>query len=97
MTTSTEHPLIIEKEKIHEMHFAGEEVLASPEERKTRLRNLERALALGNLEKAKVKIVFEDTEGIKQVETTVWGVTDKRVILKGGIHIPIHRVHEVKI
>ena len=58
--------------------------------------DLERAMKLGNLEHNKIKIVFEDSEGLKQVETTVWGGTDKRVILKQAILIPIHRIHEIK-
>ena len=63
----------------------------------TARRELDRALALGNLEHAKIKIFFEDDTSKKMVETTVWGVTDKRVILKQGVVIPIHRVHSVKI
>jgi tetratricopeptide (TPR) repeat protein len=34
-------------------------------------------MILGNVEYHKIKIIFEDTTGIKQVETTVWRVTDK--------------------
>ena len=32
----------------------------------------------------------------KKVETTIWGFTDKNVILKKTIVIPIRCVHEVK-
>ncbi len=28
------------------------------------------------------------------VETTIWGVTDKRVILKKGVVIPINRIYK---
>ena len=59
--------------------------------------DLERATTLGNVEQTKIKIIFEDTESIKQVETTIWATTDKRIILKGGVVIPISRIHEVKI
>jgi hypothetical protein len=59
--------------------------------------DLERATALGNVEHNKIKITFEDSEGLKQVETTIWATTDKRIILKGGVVIPIIRIHEVKI
>ena len=88
-------PVSIEKENISGLKFPDTDVLTSKEEIKSRVSNLERALKLGNLEHNKIKIVFEDSEGIKQVNTTVWGVTDKRVILKQGIVIPIHRIHEV--
>ena len=35
---------------------------------------LNRALALGNLEHTKIKIYFEDSQSRKLVETTVWGL-----------------------
>lgn len=96
MTNATHlTPVSIEKENISGLKFPDTEVLASKEEVKNRYANLERALKLGNLEHNKIKIIFEDSEGVKQVNTTVWGVTDKRVILKQGIVIPIHRIHEV--
>ncbi|CAN5420219.1 hypothetical protein BH10BAC1_BH10BAC1_12510 [soil metagenome] len=96
MTNATTFtPVSIEKENISGLKFPDTDVLASKEEIKNRFTNLERALKLGNLEHNKIKIVFEDSEGIKQVNTTVWGVTDNRVILKQGIVIPIHRIHEV--
>ena len=96
MTNATHlSPISIEKENISGLKFPDIDVLNSAEEIKNRFTNLERALKLGNLEHDKIKIIFEDSEGIKQVHTTVWGVTDKRVILKQGIVIPIHRIHEV--
>jgi hypothetical protein len=58
--------------------------------------DLQRALSLGNLEYTKIKIYFADNESAKVVDTTVWGLTDKRVILKQGVVIPINRVYRVK-
>ena len=95
MTNTTPTPVLIEKENISGLKFPDTDVLTSKEEIKMRFFNLERALKLGNLEHNKIKIIFEDSEGIKQVNTTVWGVTDKRVILKQGVVIPIQRIHEV--
>lgn len=93
--TNTNKPVKVEKEQISGLNFPDKDVLTSNDAVKLRMANLERALKLGNLEHNKIKIVFEDNEGLKQVETTVWGVTDKRVILKQGTVIPIHRIHEV--
>lgn len=87
----------IEKEKIESLKFPQEEVLTDPELIKEREAELNRALALGNLEHSKIKIYFEDDISCKLVETTVWGVTDKRVILKQGTVIPINRVHKISI
>ena len=59
--------------------------------------DLDRALTLGNLEHSKIKIYFADDESNKVVETTVWAVTDKRVILKQGVGIPIARILSVTL
>jgi hypothetical protein len=94
--TNVNNPISVEKESIRGLKFPDNDVLVSKDEIKIRYANRERALKLGNLEHNKIKIVFEDSDGVKQVETTVWGVTDKRVILKQGVLIPIHRIHEIK-
>ena len=83
---------IIDKEKIQLLSFPNVEVLSSDEEIKQRFVDLNRALYLGNLEHSKIKIYFEDNQSKKVVETTVWALTDHRVILKQGFTIPIHRI-----
>ncbi len=88
---------MIEKEKIETLKFPHEEVLTDKDLIKERETELNRALALGNLEHTKIKIYFEDDQSRKLVETTVWGVTDKRVILKQGVVIPINRVHKISL
>lgn len=87
----------IAKEKIETLKFPNEEVLTDKDLIKERESELNRALALGNLEHTKIKIYFEDDQSRKLVETTVWGVTDKRVILKQGVVIPINRVHKISL
>jgi hypothetical protein len=94
MNTSFE---TIEKEKIDSLKFPKNDVLTDTKLIKERENELNKALTLGNLEHTKIKIYFEDDLSKKLVETTVWGVTDKRVILKQGVVIPIHRVHKISI
>jgi hypothetical protein len=84
----------IDKENIHLLSFPQAEVLQSNEEKQQRYSELNRALALGNLEHSKTKIFFEDDHSKKVVETTVWAVTDQRVILKQGHSIPINRIYK---
>lgn len=96
MVTTSTSPQSIEKEKVVNLKFPVEDVLTSSDEIKQRRADLERALTLGNLEHHKMKIIFKDDEGVKSVETTIWGVTDKRVILKHGMVIPIHRIYEIR-
>ena len=87
----------IAKEKIETLKFPNDEVLKDKDLIKEREMELNRALALGNLEHTKIKLYFEDDQSRKLVETTVWGVTDKRVILKQGVVIPINRVHKISL
>ncbi|KIX22306.1 hypothetical protein SY27_00105 [Flavobacterium sp. 316] len=86
---------IIDKESISSLHFPNTEVLKDKEEVYQRKNDLDRALSLGNLEHLKIKIYFEDDESIKMTETTIWGVTDNRIILKQGVVIPLNRIHKV--
>ena len=82
----------IEKEQINSLSFPKTEVLKKKEDQLNRIVDLKRALALGNLERGKVKMFFEDNNGLKMVETTIWGLTDKSVILKKSTIIPLQRV-----
>jgi hypothetical protein len=52
-------------------------------------------MLLGNSEHVKYKIYFTTTEGLKEVETTVWAATDSDVTLKGGIIIPITAINKI--
>ena len=85
---------MIEKEIIKTLHFPDIDVLEAKEEMRQRDSDLDRALSLGNLEHGKTRIYFEDDTSKKVVETTIWGVTDKRVILKQGVVIPINRIYK---
>ncbi len=88
---------LIEKEAVEHLKFPATEVLTDSNKIEERKTALNRALTLGNLEHSKIKIYFEDDNSFKYIETTVWGITDKRIILKQGMVIPINRVHTVKI
>lgn len=91
----TEEFKIIEKEAIASLKFPTTDVLEDDIEIKARISDINRALSLGNLEHSKIKIYFKDNESKKTVNTTVWAVTDKNVILKQGVMIPIHRIYKL--
>ena len=84
---------LIDKEIITSLNFPKEDVLEDKEDIAERRNNLDRALSLGNLEHVKIKIYFEDDMSKKMVETTIWGITDDKVILKKGAIIPINRIY----
>lgn len=86
---------LIDKEVITSLNFPKTDVLDDKEAISNRKNDLDRALSLGNLEHVKIKIYFEDDTSKKMVETTIWGVTDERVILKQGVVIPVKRIHKI--
>lgn len=92
-----ETPVLINKEQVEGLIFPSTDVLVTTEMRSERRRKLEKGMLLGNNHKHKVKIIFSDREGIKKVETTIWAAMEKNISIKGGVFIPIHRIHDVII
>jgi len=90
-------PLLIQKESIGALRFPLVEVLNSPDAIQRRRDALLRATRLGNILRNKVKIIFEDAMTMRMVETTVWATTEQNISLKGGVTIPICRIHQVRI
>lgn len=84
----------IEKENIGTLRFPNSEVLNNSQDIFQRNSDLNRAMALGNLEHSKIKIYFEDNASKKVVETTVWAVSDNSVVLKKGIEMQINRIYK---
>ncbi len=90
-------PVLVEKETIANSQFPAEEVLNDAAAIAERKDKLGRATSLGNTEKFKARIVFEDTEGVKAVETTIWANGESNIVLKQGVFIPVHRIHTIKL
>jgi hypothetical protein len=85
----------IEKEIIATLHFPKDNLWQDDERDVALRRKLWSATRLGNLEHNKVKLYFEDDHGMKMVHTTVWATGEKNIVLKGGVTIPIHRIHRI--
>jgi uncharacterized protein (UPF0248 family) len=98
MKTTTKLPITkLPKEQLNAVKFYKYEVLFNKEQRQQRLQKLQRALILGNIEHVPVMITFQtEDEKLQQVEATVWSVSDKFVLLKGGLYIPIHAITDVE-
>lgn len=92
--TSTK-AVLIDKDQVKDLKFPLSEILTSAEDLAKRKTDLSRALTLGNVHHSKVRIIFHDSQGPKMVETTIWAVTELRVILKSGMVIPINRIQEI--
>jgi len=83
----------IEKESVSSMTFNKEIEIEQHEDLR---HELEQETRLGNGYHSKVSIYFNDDEGSKRVETTIWATGSKYICLKGGVWIPISRIVEVK-
>lgn len=85
----------IPKEQVAALRFPSQDVIHHPYKKSERMAKLLLATKLGNLEQGKIRIYFYDDTGPKMVETTIWATSDKSVILKQGMIIPIHCISDV--
>lgn len=78
------------------IQFKKEEVLTSMHEKAERLKKLISAMKLGNNHKQKVRIHFMNiNDQLLEIKAKVWSVTEKYVILRNSIAIPISSIREV--
>lgn len=78
------------------IQFKKEDVLTSIQEKKERLKRLISAMKLGNNHKQKVRIHFMNiNDQLMEIKAKVWSVTEKYVILRNSIAIPISSIREV--
>jgi hypothetical protein len=84
----------VAKEAIPQLTFPKEGLGINQDELK---RNLTRATTIGNTQKGKVKIYFEDSDGLKVTSTTIWAVTKNDIVLKKGVNIPINRIVRIDL
>lgn len=89
-------PQRIDKEQICALQFPNQPLDHSKERLSYLTKAIQKALKIGNSYKNKIKIVFYDVVGLKEVETTIWNSTGENVVLKNGICIPFNRVVDVK-
>lgn len=95
MKTSHTYQLI-DKSLIAELSWPSEDLNKIPEKRNNLLKKLNTALILGNIEKNKCRIIFQDSSGIKKTETTIWAVCEKNILIKFGHWIPIRRIIDIE-
>jgi uncharacterized protein (UPF0248 family) len=83
----------IEKEEVENLSFPTKPIkLRSKEEQLVLIEKLKKAEQLGNTYHNKIEIVFQDEEGLKEVNTTIWAVGEDHILLKKGVFIPVNRI-----
>ena len=83
----------VEKEIISSLSFSEKSHMTQHPELTNQIRN---ATRLGNAYHTKVSIYFEDNNGPKRVDTTIWAYGAKYICLKGGVWLPIDHILEIK-
>lgn len=91
----TNAPTLIEKENVVDLLFPNIPLEKSKADMNKLIQKLRRSMVLGNIHRTKMRIIFEDSVGLKEVRTTIWAVGDKNIVLKKGVVIPINRVVDV--
>ena len=88
----------VEKEEIAFLKFPSKSIkLRTGEEQKELLKKLHDAEKIGNLFHNKIEIIFQDEEGLKEVNTTIWAVGEDHILLKKGVFIPVNRIVSIEL
>lgn len=87
-------PVLVEKESIAEMTFSRPTSLPQGLDIQRKIAD---AMLMGNSYHTKVSIVFEDDNGLKRVNTTIWANGNRYVCLKGGLWLPIDHIIEIEL
>ncbi|MFI5134827.1 MAG: hypothetical protein ACHQD9_03135 [Chitinophagales bacterium] len=88
---------IVTKEQIPQQKLKREDVLATKEARKNREESLRRAAQFNRNAYSKARIIFDTIDATLEVVAHVWEITDKNVLLQGGITLPVSCIRDVSL
>lgn len=88
---------LIKKEEILTLHPIEQDVLSLRDKQADRIRRLDQALENAQRHHRQAIVTFQTEEGMKQVRATIWAMTDKNIVLKGGITIPVCSILDVEL
>jgi hypothetical protein len=88
---------VIDKREVTSLRWPSEDFHQTQDKKDELLAKIKVAEVLGNMKKLKCRIYFRDFVSIKMIETTIWSVCDKNILIKSGMWIPIRRIVDVEI
>jgi hypothetical protein len=88
---------IIKKEEILSLHPIQQDVLSHREKQADRIQRLDEALQNAQRHYRQATVTFQTEEGVKQVTATIWAMTDRNIVFKGGITIPVCSILDVQL
>jgi hypothetical protein len=87
--------LKINQDELLKVIFKKEDKMYIQEEVKSRDQKLYMAMLMGNNYYDNVRIVVNTEDGERELVSRIWARTDKFVVLKGGMFIPIGSVVDI--
>lgn len=88
--------LLIEKEQIQDLNYPSTVSEKSKATKNELMAKCQKAMTLGNLHKVKCSILFNDSEGLKKVNTTIWSLLEEHIVLKGGVSLNLRYVEDIE-
>ena len=85
----------IEHQDLLTTTFKNQGTMYAQEQLQSRHQKLYMAMLLGNHFHNNVRIIFNTEDGIRETISRVWATTDRHVVLKGGMFIPIKAILDV--
>jgi len=85
----------IEQQDLLKVTFKNDKTMYIQEAVKTKNQKLYMAMLMGNHYYDNVRILFNTEDGEREIVTRIWARTDKFVVLKGGMFIPIGSVIDI--
>ncbi len=96
MYTIEKNIVIIHLEEIISLHFPTDDVFFSKDEQQNRLKQVQLLMTTRNVMNQNMKLVFQDIEGMKCICTTICGLSEKEVVLKNKVRIPMQRILKIE-
>jgi hypothetical protein len=86
---------ILQQEQLLTVAFKNDNNLYVQEQIKMKDQKLYMAMLMGNNYYNNVRIIFNTEEGESEIISRVWARTDKFIVLRGGVFIPINSVIDI--
>lgn len=87
----------IKVESINDELFPMKEVLDTKKEKRKRQSKLQKAVQLGAIHQMPVTLTFKGAHGLRKIEAVASALTKKYLAVKGGYHLPVSRIKNVKL
>jgi hypothetical protein len=87
----------INKTQLKQCNFIKSPLCLNENEQRHSNRDLHLNMLLSNKGKSKVRIVFNTADGYREISTSVWGKTEKLILLNEGSAIPVESVSSIRL